>query len=250
MKSTNSDERAASNLFKKFKGDIILSKATCLTNIVSISDYVRPVFTESFISGLESINQALLDDDEDRQNKEYVSFIKEFGTFYMKHTSMGSQLIYERRFTDTASTKEEMSERNECSKKEASASVNAGGYGAYLNAQLGQSSSECKSSRNDEKFKNEEKSDTKRILSRGSRPGNLKDWLTSDFTPVPIHRVLRNIKDLLKDEWLSKNDAYGFRQSLNGNALRTLFTKNEKDYCKLFLSKILNEDCSNKGNIM
>ena len=77
----------------------------------------------------------------------------------------------------------------------------------------------------------------------------MKQWLKEDteFIPVPLHRVLEDIKNLFRDEWLRKNDAYGFRESLDGKALRELFKRHEKDYCKNFLEVFLNDDCTNKG---
>ena len=248
MQATNADEKAISNVFKQYNGEVIIAKGRCITNIVSISNYVRPVFTDNFISGLVRLNKTLSNTDQLKQ--EYVKFIQEFGTHYMKQTSMGSELIYERIFTSTSNNKDESKDRSECTKQEAEASLGVSGWGQAMQAAYGYSSSGCKSGKDDSRFESSESSEIKKIISRGSRPTDLDNWITSDFIPVPIDRVLQDIEDLFRNEWLSKSDDYGFHESLDGDALRETFYKYKNDYCGLFLGPFLNHNCSVNGNIM
>jgi len=48
----DSSEKAAEKVLKEYNGEIVLSQATCITNSVSISEFVRPVFTRNFIETL------------------------------------------------------------------------------------------------------------------------------------------------------------------------------------------------------
>ena len=248
LQATNADEKAISNVFKQYNGEVVIAKGRCITNIVSISNYVRPVFTDNFISGLVRLNKTLSNTEQLKQ--EYIKFIREFGTHYMKQTSMGSELIYERIFTSTSNNKDESKDRSECTKQEAEASLGVSGWGQAMQAAYGYSSSGCKSGKDDSRFESSESSEIKKIISRGSRPTDLDNWITSDFIPVPIHRDLQDIEDLFRDEWLSKNDAYGFHESLDGEALREIFHKYKNDYCGLFLGPFLNHNCSVNGNVI
>ena len=248
LEATNSDEHMVSNVFKQHQGEVIMAKARCITNIVSISNYVRPVFTSNFIGGLVRLNKTQSDNDKLKQ--EYIKFVKEFGTHYMKQTSMGAELIYERMFTSNSKNSEEGKERTGCTKHEAEASLGGGGYGAYLKASYGETGSDCKSSKEDSKFESSEGNEIKKVISRGSRPTDLESWITSDFFPVPIHRILEDIEGLFRNEWLQKSDEYGFTESLDGEALKQIFYKYKNDYCGLFLGPFLNYNCSVNGNIL
>ena len=55
---------ASQKVLEKYKGEITLAKATCLTNSVTISDIVRPVFTPDFILHLEDMDVATRNPDE------------------------------------------------------------------------------------------------------------------------------------------------------------------------------------------
>ena len=74
---------------------------------------------------------------------------------------------------------------------------------------------------------------------------NVKDRANGSNTTTWIF-----IEDLFRDEWLSKSDAYGFHESLDGEALREIFHKYKNDYCGLFLGPFLNHNCSVNGNVI
>ena len=81
---------------------------------------------------------------DDAQRKAAVrDFIFEFGTHYAKTTNMGAQLIYERRFSSKANTKQEENERSECTKMEASASVEVESGLSGMSASVDASNKDC-----------------------------------------------------------------------------------------------------------
>merc|ERR550539_826782 len=83
-RATNSDERAAETVLSKYKGEILLAKATCLTHAVTIADGVRPVFTKNFIYHLTRMDAAAKSNDIAQKRKEVAAFVREFGTHFMK----------------------------------------------------------------------------------------------------------------------------------------------------------------------
>ena len=46
--ATNTESSDTTKIFKKYNGEVIMAKATCITNVISISEYVRPFFTKNF----------------------------------------------------------------------------------------------------------------------------------------------------------------------------------------------------------
>ena len=108
---------------------------------------------------------------------------------------------------------------------------------------------ECNALNEQSKFDSSEGIDSTRIISRGSRPKSLQEWVDADFTPVPIKRYLTPLSHLFKDEWLSKNEYYGFDKSLSGTKIATMFQQASSVYCSLMLEDVLDDNCELLGNI-
>ena len=70
----------------------------------------------------------------------------------MEHTSMGAQLIYEKRFAATTSDQTENKQRHQCAKKEARASVSGSGWGFHAHAAGGVSEEICNTINNNNHF--------------------------------------------------------------------------------------------------
>ena len=241
-RATDRDESAAETVLSKLDGEISLAKATCLTNSVSISEFVRPVFTDDFIRGLKSLNSVTSSKLEDKE-KAVARFIREFGTHFSKTTNLGAQLIYERRFNSKAESRSDKSARAECTRNEARASVSVGGYGIKGSASGEVSDNKCKSVKEASAFAADEGFEETKTVSRGSRPKELKSWVDAAFTPVPITRKLEKISELFRDEWMSASDAYGFDVSLRGKQMKEVFEAAAKKYCQIMLPGVLDENC-------
>lgn len=78
----NSDEQASESVFSVFNGSIVLAKAKCHTNTVSISRFVRPVFTPNFIRALEAMEYAIDSTSILHRTSTFRAFLQEFGTHY------------------------------------------------------------------------------------------------------------------------------------------------------------------------
>ena len=247
--ATNSDEKASEKVLTKYNGELMVAKATCLTHLVSISEFVRPVFTQDFIASLKMMDAACKSNDDAKRKAAVRAFIFEFGTHYAKTTNMGAQLIYERRFSSKAKTKQEENERSECTKMEASASVGVSGVVNEFSASANASNKDCSSNKDKSAFDKGESFEGVRTISRGSRPKELKNWIDSSFTPVAIKRTLNKITDLFKDEWLTANEFYGIDEDLSGSGIKTMFEEIVQKYCGLMLTGILDNDCNIKGKV-
>ena len=245
-RATNADEQAAVKVINKYRGEIIQAKATCITHSVSISDNVRPLFTQGFINHLKDINDAIEANDEDEKIKTWKKFVTEFGTHFMRTTKLGSQIIYERRLESKATSSTEMKRRSECVAFEASASLKAEGYGQGVEAAASGGRDDCEGVQQGSDFSNKEGFEGVKIISRGSRPKDLHSWADSDneFDPIPVERFLEPMTELFRNEWLSKSVFYGFERSLNGEKIQELFLEKVKSYCSLMLTGTLDDNCN------
>ena len=248
-RSSNSDAQDIAKVLNKYKGEITRAEATCLTHSISISDTVRPVFTPGFIEHLEDLDAATRFEEEDSKKKVISKFIKEFGTHYSKITKLGAQLIYERRFENTAKTSEEKKIRNGCVKDEATfeVGVESGLNSASVKGHF--SNEDCKKSNEKSDFSNTEGFEAVKTISRGSRPTDLSKWIGANFTPIPIKRILDDLSNLFKDEWMTKSIFYGFEKDLDGSKIKAMYDTYIVQYCTLILYGILDEDCNVIGKL-
>ena len=51
------------------------------------------------------------------------------------------------------------------------------------------------------------------------------------------------ITNLFSSEWLKKSDVYGFDKELDGLKIKELFNEYIQQYCSLFMSAYLDDDC-------
>ena len=246
-KATNEDEQAANSVLTKYNGEILIAKATCLTHVISIAEFVRPVFTRDFINGLKLLYNAAKNGNEDAKKSAVRAFVREFGSTFSKTTNMGAQLIYERRFASSVKDEATKAARKGCVKSEARASVGVEGYGNSIDASYGKDSNTCENVNEQSSFSSSDSVEGVRIVSRGSRPRTLADWVENDFKPVAIKRSLVEITSLFKDEWLTKSERYGFDVDLSGSNMKAMFERIIKDYCSLMLSEILDSNCNIVG---
>ena len=242
-RATNSDERAAETVLSKYKGEILMAKATCLTHAVAIANYVRPVFTTDFIKSLEDMDAAAKSSDNKMKRESVASFVREFGTHYMKEINLGAQLVYERRFKEKSKSSSEKNDRSGCVKDEAKASVSASGFGVKGSLSGNYSQNKCNGVKQGSAFAANEGFEGVKTISRGSRPKELKSWIDAKFTPVAIKRTLDKITTLFKDKWLTKSKHYGFKKSLSGSKITKMFLDIIPNYCQIMMEGILDADC-------
>ena len=242
-RATNSDERASETVLSKYKGEIMIAKATCLTHAVTIADKVRPVFTTDFINHLVDMDTAAQSSDNSLKKKAVASFVREFGTHYMKEVNLGAQLVYERRFKEKAKSTSEKNDRSGCVKDEAKASVGVEGHGVKIGASFEAKQKKCNGVKEGSAFAAGEGFEGVKTISRGSRPKELKSWIDAAFTPVAIKRTLDKISTLFKDEWMTENEHYGFKKSLSGSKITKMFLDIIPNYCQLMLEGILDSNC-------
>eukprot|EP00111_Clytia_hemisphaerica_P000230 TCONS_00000580-protein len=72
------------------------------------------------------------------------------------------------------------------------------------------------------------------VITRGSRPTDIKDWSTQDFKPVPIQFTLSPIVNLFTNSILKRNNiTVGGHQISDSLKIRSWFLPLYWDYCKV-----------------
>ena len=251
-RATNEAQQASASVLENYSGEIWQAKATCLTHTVSISDSVRPLFTQDFIAHLINLDAASSSNNILHKKTAVKNFVMEFGTHFSKTTKLGAKMVYERRLSTQSKDVSDKAVRASCVKDEASAAISASYDGAVSSvsaeAAASVSNTECNSVSEASTFGMTESFESTRIVSRGSRPKSLTEWIDSDFNPVPIVRYLDKMTALFKDEWLEKSIFFGFKNSLSGTQIESMFSQMITNYCSLLLEGILDDDCNLIGN--
>ena len=58
-----------------------------------------------------------------------------------------------------------------------------------------------------------------------------------------MEKLIEEISELFKDEWLTANKEYGFDTSLSGTKMKEMFNKAARKYCQIMLPGQLDENC-------
>ena len=121
-------------------------------------------------------------------------------------------------------------------------------FGFHDNLEGNVQLSDCDDINENNRFKASESSEDVKIVTRGSRPKDLKAWVDADFKAVPIYRRLRKLNQLFKNEWLNISDAYGIHTNLSACKINVVWDEFiPKKYCSLMLSDALGDDCKPYG---
>ena len=106
-----------------------ISKATCNTADLTFNQYLRPKFSDAFISALEHIQDSIDSGSQAQQDREIKSFMRTFGTHYSRRTQFGAMLIHEERFTSRSRDSQQSTSRMQCSKYAANNCIGGGASG-------------------------------------------------------------------------------------------------------------------------
>ena len=159
---------------------------------------------------------------------------------------LGSELLYEQRFATQTKDSKTSSDRAKCVKYSAKASVSVKIWGAYMETGGEGQNDACKSSSEDEAYEMESSSEMTRMISRGSKPKSLDEWVDSNFTPIVILAELDDITNLFKDAWLTESQAYGFKTTVNGTEIKEFFISMMQLFCGLVLPGLPDDECNGK----
>lgn len=231
----NNYEKNIEIFFLETRGEIIELNTECITYSVSVSSFIKPVFTRAFQEGLSKLHTAAEDPDSDASNKTFAKFVREFGTHYMKNTKLGSKIYFQKLFVFKSRDQHELIQRQECVENSARQSIL---NNSVLNwtASFREESKKCDKEANFGGFFLES------VIPIGSFPANFENWsTTSTINPVPISYELDKISHITRPEWVDdiglSDDAHDDIKwgHLNGTLISRFLEYKYTSYCQLLL---------------
>ncbi|CAB4058247.1 unnamed protein product [Lepeophtheirus salmonis] len=230
--SQSNDVEKMKDFFKKDRGSITVSQATCITHKVDIADKSIKHFVDPFIDSVKSLHGVTSKSDKVKK-VELKRFINEFGTHYGSTSEMGTKLLIERRYS-----LKERSHANENELKVCNTLAGAEVFGFRVEKDKGNcSNDELKSNTLNSKF-----AERMVVSTYGSFISNdLISWSKqvislvqgNSFSPRVIKRELRSILHLFEDQnFTNLTDKNGNCMNIS-NVLKWVHPMMQ-DYCGLF----------------
>ena len=249
--SSESEELRES--FQEQKVEVITAKADCYTHDVMMAHiYSRPKFSNDFIQALKRLD-SLINSTGHFEIEETIGhfsdFTKKFGTHFLSKTQYGSSIVVEQISTDRSLSSSQASKRKSCFEFSVesclgySLSVILLGEVKSNNCFLDQMA-ECTEENSASSSDNINIESTINIISKGSRPSSLDEWALANYNPIPLKLTLTPLIELLRDENVSNDTAYGFDKSLNAAGIKQLIAENHiYGYCTKVLG-FTEEQCA------
>ena len=220
------------SFFSQKKGMVTISVGICLSYQLRLQQYRYPPFTDSFKNAIQDLYSAVWKSHPD-QEQAFKKFINEFGTHFLVHTVLGAEFIHETKYSGDVRRHYNVDTLKECSQVAGS---------KIFGIQVEQDTSKCTAT-DQKKLGGRSSADVEDIvITRGSRPTDIKDWATQKFNPVPIQFTLSPIVNLFADSTVKRNGVKDkFGQQIDTSYIRSWFLPMYWDYCK-----VMGVECQSK----
>jgi hypothetical protein len=240
-----SSAKSSLEVLENQQGEIVETRADCITHAVSIGSFARNRFSSDFINGLYVLNSTI-DKSVSAQVKAFTDFTRNFGTHYSRKTLMGAGFRYQKIFNERSTSLTQSQERESCMENAFSLCIDFGLRVSAGNVRvkvsfkmcLATETASCSESSSSSSSDTSSSEETLTFISTGSRPvDGLDAWLTSDFQPVPVNMEVAPISDLITQTNLDENPVYGFPVGLDASLLQDFFRRHMLGYCRNILGK-------------
>lgn len=211
------------SFFSKKKGIVTTSVGICLSYQLRLQQFRYPPFTDSFKNAIQELYSAYTKPKQ--QVNVFKKFVSEFGTHFLLHTALGAEFIHETKYSGDVRRHYNVDTLQKCSEVAGS---------KIFGLQVEEDSKKCTES-DKKNLGGMSRSDVEDVvITRGSRPTNIKDWSTQDFKPVPIQFTLSPIVNLFTNSILKRNNIkVGGHQISDSLKIRSWFLPLYWDYCKV-----------------
>lgn len=235
---------------KPFDGEVILGKAACVTAVVKIAPFEKPVYTGMFKNALRAFHHASKKPLSLRSKKTAYAFFLTYGTHFMKTVDMGSQVQFWKHSDNT--NEDKVKQVSDCLIQVAKKGMaDSNGDVVRLAEMFDRNATNCDSTNGNAAASLLEGSldiPAKKITVKGVLPNDsLVTWVSDvQLDPVPIHFELMKISYLFRDDWLDFIDTKG-RGDLaqDAEAMFRFFETSLVEYCRT----ILRSDCAEEVHL-
>ena len=182
--------------FSKKKGLVILSMGLCYSYEIQLDTHFLPPFTKPFKYALKDLHKASFGSLA-LKTTQFIKFIRQYGTHFTIKTKLGAQFVHETRYSGEVRRQFSADKLRACSHVQGS---------KIFGIQIEKDSSKCSSSDKNQLDAMSRGNVEEIIVTKGSRPTDIKNWATQVFTPVPLQFQLSPIVNLFTDQNLKVNE--------------------------------------------
>ena len=213
------------------KGMISTSMGICYMYEVLLDSYKLLPFTDPFKIALRALFSARKLS-ASSQRTAFKRFVGQYGTHFLVRTKMGAEFTYQTKYHEAARKQFDANTLKECNYVK----------GAKLfGIQLEQDKSGCTSTQESRLNQLGSSNVEVEVITKGSRPTDIKDWATQNFTPVPLKFQLSSIINLMKEQYIDDQNLEDNGEKVNSFEIRKWFLPLYYDYCT-----VMNVDCSQR----
>lgn len=220
------DFQEVTKFFSEKQGMISTSMAKCIVYEMSLDTFHLPSFTTPFTHALVELYTA-------RNNLDHVKkalfrkFIGQYGTHFLIESKMGAQYIYRTKYTKTVRDTMTANTLKDCNYVEGS---------KIFGIQIEPDSTNCKQTDMNKINQMRRENIKATIITKGSRPtGQVEDWATQEFHPIPLAFKLSPIVNLMTEKYINNVNLNHNTRPISASAIRKWFVPLYFDYCNSML---------------
>ena len=209
--------------FSKRKGMVTLIKGTCTVYEMALNTFHFPKFKAAYRSALRSLLKATKSSSK-KQRSLFRKFIGQYGTHFLLKATMGAQFMHETKYSSSTRRKFNARMLEACNEV----------TGAKIfGIQVEKNRAKCRSSDLKKLHKLGRTNVEEIVITKGSRPTNIKDWSKQIFTPVPLKFQLSPIINLFANKHIrAANIIINGKRVKDGKKLRKWFVPLYYKFCK------------------
>ena len=209
-------------LFTRKEGMVSIARGMCIQYQVSLCSFELPLLTDPFISSLGKLYD-VRNESEAKKKKMFKRFIRDFGTHFMKRADLGASFAQKSDFSGSV--------RNDMSYQALEQCTNKQGV-RYFGIQLEKDTSQCTSNVEEQLSHLGRNEFSTKIITKGSRPTDIKDWAIQKFNPIPLRFTFSPIVNLFRKKTIEDNNLKNeFGKKINSSAIRAWFLPLYHDFC-------------------
>ena len=209
-------------LFTQKEGMLSIAKGMCIQYQVSFSSFELPLFTNPFISSLGKLYD-VRNESEAKKKKMFKRFIGDFGTHFMKSADLGASFAQKSIFSGSVRNEMGYEALEQCTSKQGV---------RVFGTQYEKDNSQCTSNVEEQLSDLGKNEFTTEIITKGSRPTDIKAWAIQEFNPIPLRFTFSPIVNLFKKTNIeNKNLKNELGEKINSSAISDWFFPLYDNFC-------------------
>ena len=220
--SESNSLKETERLFTQKEGMVSIARGMCIQYQVSLSSFELPLFTNPFISSLGNLYD-VRNESQAKKKKVFKRFIGDFGTHFMKSVDLGAS--FAQKSVSSGSVRNQMGFEalEQCTSKQGV---------RVFGTQYEKDNSQCTSNVEEQLSDLGKNEFTSEIVTKGSRPTDIKAWAIQEFNPVPLRFTFSPIVNLFKKTNIEKKNLKNdLGEKINSSVISAWFFPLYDDFC-------------------